>query len=360
MPHAMPRPLVIAAAAIVLTSVPGSAHAGWSAVGGDRNTRRVGAAGASCIASIDNAVSVIPDLGAVSGDGVLNSDGVDRAADLLRTGQSVDTILQALQGTFEPEHARRQYGVFALAEFSSPGAYTGAMAPTWAGDGQIEGVTVQASRVVDETVVDALLAPFVDEPAECPFTFADRLMASVEAGAASGGDTLCAPDQVARTAYLIVARPSDDAESPELEIIVEDQGLDGPNPVEILRQRYDEWRAANPPDDSECTGGTGTTGAVGTGGSDGGTTGVPPATGTGSSTSGGSSTGEVGTTGSTTVVGPTDEGGSSTGDSGLPPGKGGDVPGGGACTCTSGHGAETYLSPFVLLLFARRRKRACP
>lgn len=345
-----------------------TAHAGWSVVAGDRASRRVGAVGASCIASMDGAVAVMPDVGAVTGDGIINVAGVAKIADLISHGQTIDDSLNAVKAAFESGYRQRQYGVFSLAEFDAPQAFTGDLAPDWSGDMQVPGVSVQGARVADETFVEPMLAPFVDEPPQCPYSLADRLMAALEVGAAAGGDTLCAPDQVARTAYLIVARPFDTMEEPELEIVIPDQGLDGMDPVMLLRQEYDLWRAENPPDSTGCDGGTGTTGGVGTGtGGDpdtSGTTGSDPGTtsGTGEPPGGASTAGDVSTSGAQTGGTETTGAAATTGGgSGLPPGRGGDLPSGAACACRqpseAGAGPSQATGWFWLVLLGVTGRR---
>jgi len=83
--------------------------------------------------------------------------------------------------------------------------------------------------------VSATLQAFLEHPAR---PLAERLLAALEAGAASGGDRRCGR-QTARSAYLVVARPGDSASSPTVRIVVPGQSEGGPNPVHLLRQRYE-------------------------------------------------------------------------------------------------------------------------
>jgi uncharacterized Ntn-hydrolase superfamily protein len=70
---------------------------------------------------------------------------------------------------------------------------------------------------------------------------ADRLLAALEAGAARGGDNPCGM-QKARSAFIIVARPTDDISLPYLRINIPGQEAGGANPIKLLRQKYNEWR----------------------------------------------------------------------------------------------------------------------
>ena len=69
-------------------------------------------------------------------------------------------------------------------------------------------------------------------------SFADRLMAALEAGAAAGGDRRCGK-QNARSAFIIVANPTDDESSPYLNL---KRKAYFANPIDLLRQTYDEWK----------------------------------------------------------------------------------------------------------------------
>ena len=236
--------------AFSIGSVPTAARATWSVVGTDPLTREVGIAGASCVSGVEGIAGVLPNHGAVAAQARFNQRGIDRALVLMGEGKTPREIIQGVTDpAFAPNFDVLQFGVVTLD--TPPAGFTGANATSWAGDVQGPYASVQGNILVGENVVKAGLAAFEANLAACPVTLADRLMAGLEAGSAAGGDRRCSgtPSETALSAFVIVALPTDTTSSLELVIT-------GPvrnaNPVAQLRQRYDAWRAAHPPDASRC------------------------------------------------------------------------------------------------------------
>lgn len=259
-------------AAVLLA--PAAAHATWSIVAVDPETGQVGGINASCVEApygttlLPLALGIVPDVGALAAQAALNQTTRDLAVALLGDGVAPEQVIAMVNAT-DPGSASRQYGVVTLD--SQTATFTGAANQDWAGDAEGVGLTAQGNLLVGPAVVGDALAAFEAERLECPFTLADRLMLALEAGATQGGDDRCSLEQTALAATLQVGYPGDDPDALTLDLRIASQPEGGDNPVVLLRAAYDEWRAANPPDDSHCFGGsTGgdTTGDTGDGDAD--------------------------------------------------------------------------------------------
>ncbi len=248
-------------AAAVGVGVPATAEATWSIVGVDPQTREVGVAVASCVEApfgttlLPNAAGLAPGEGALAAQALVSEAYRDQAVALLAAGNSAQDVIEKVVAA-DPAAARRQYGVVTLA--GETATYTGADANDWAGALRGENVTVQGNLLHGPEVLGAALAAFEAEAPTWPWTLADRLMVALEAGAARGGDSRCSKEQTALAAVLKVARASDAKDSAYIDLRIPSQPMGGDNPVVLLRAAYDEWRDANPPDDSMCDAGTGT------------------------------------------------------------------------------------------------------
>jgi uncharacterized Ntn-hydrolase superfamily protein len=88
-------------------------------------------------------------------------------------------------------------------------------------------------------VLDQSLAAFASATRKCGLPYS--LLRALEAGSEAGGDRRCSPEQTALSAFLIVARPGDDADAPYLRLVSPDQPEGGANPVAVLDGLFREW-----------------------------------------------------------------------------------------------------------------------
>ncbi|MGI8671529.1 MAG: DUF1028 domain-containing protein [Luteitalea sp.] len=225
----------VALIAMMGLALPTSASATWSIVAVDPTTGEVGSAGASCTSYVAGIVGVVPGKGVIVAQAMSNPLARRLGIELLRQGKSPTAVVSAITSpVFDDSFAEQQYGVAALAFAGAPAAFTGADTHGWHGHLLAPGVAVQGNILTGPEVVSATLDAFRKDPAR---PLAERLLAALEAGGASGGDRRCG-SQTARSAYLVVARPGDSASAPAVRIVVPGQGEGGPNPVHLLRQRY--------------------------------------------------------------------------------------------------------------------------
>ena len=170
-----------------------------------------------------------------------NSDRVDRAASRLLAGASAqDVIAAATSG--DSEFPARQYGVATLAHGEAN--FTGAENDDWAGGVSGPSVSAQGNILVGPTVVSATLEAFQEVMKQPGAVLSDGLVAALETGAMQGGDNRCPRDQAAQSAFLAVARTSDQGDTLSRWLTVPPQSIGEQNPVVLLRQSYDRGESS--------------------------------------------------------------------------------------------------------------------
>ena len=170
-----------------------------------------------------------------------NSDRVDRAASRLLAGDSAqDVIAAATSG--DSEFQARQYGVATLAHGEAN--FTGAENDDWAGGVSGPSVSAQGNILVGPTVVSATLEAFQEVMKQPGAVLSDGLVAALEAGAMQGGDNRCPREQAAQSAFLAVARTSDQGATLSRWLTVPPQSIGEQNPVVLLRQSYDRGESS--------------------------------------------------------------------------------------------------------------------
>lgn len=156
----------------------------FSIVARDPATGQMGVAVASRYFSVG---SVVPwaeaGVGAVATQANVNVGYGRRGLELLRQGRpAADVIKQLLaEDTFEGKDGRQVAVVDAKGNIA---AYTGANAPTWAGDRQGKTWSAQGNILVGPQVPEAMGKAFDETSGE----LAEKLYAALKAGDAAGGD----------------------------------------------------------------------------------------------------------------------------------------------------------------------------
>jgi uncharacterized Ntn-hydrolase superfamily protein len=259
----------LARAVLAAATALGTArHAGatYSIAAVDTATRKVGAAGTSCLGGAD--VYII--YGSVPGRGVVVSQAIagyrDRAVELLAEGMApVDILATITAPSFDGNLAkRRQYAVADLE--GRVAAYTGTETQAYAGDRQgVSGsfvYSVQGNILTGEAILTQTAAGF--EGGGCDL--AERLLRALEGGAlGGGGDSRCTPDGIpSDSAFVQVDREGEPAGS-YIKLQVPTSGTD--NPLVELRASFDDWRASHPcPMPTAGAGAGGSDGGAGRGG----------------------------------------------------------------------------------------------
>jgi uncharacterized Ntn-hydrolase superfamily protein len=158
---------------------------------------------------------------------------------MLLEGASPTEVIEAITDSkFDPTFSTQQYGVAAFGFENETRSYTGANVHDVKADTQGYGVIVQGNILPNEDVVIETMKAFENSLKNGKLSFADCLMAALEAGAAAGVDRRCGK-QKARSAFIFVANPDDTSSSPYLNLKIKTYFA---NPINVLRKMYDEWK----------------------------------------------------------------------------------------------------------------------
>ena len=244
----------------------------FSIVALDPVTGDVGAAGASCVPiTAATLAAFAPGQGAAAIQAAFTPNNQSQVLDLLLQGKSASQIIDHVSRVDYDEMVDdRQYGVVTFQDENIQAAgFTGADNTNWAVDRQditfavsAQGNTLESQAVIDDAMSAFMAADFGS--VELP----DRLLRSLEAASAAGGDRRCNQAdfyQTAQAAFIAVSKagqppfstgigkdpsPNDPA-LPWLFIsVVEAKG--GPNPLLDLRSKYNTWRSENLPACMDC------------------------------------------------------------------------------------------------------------
>lgn len=231
----------------LLLSLPNLAMATWSVTAVDPKTREVGIAGASCTDFVFGIAGVAPGKGVIVAQAMSNMRAKRVGVKMLLEGASPGDVISLITNPeFDLNFSLQQYGIAALGFENKSATYTGTDTDGSKGTAQGYGVSVQGNTLTGPEVIRDAMSAFEAASKNGQMSFADRLMASLEAGAARGGDNRCGK-QKARSAFIIVARPTDDINAPYLRINIPGQEEGGANPIKLLRREYDQWSGDRKP-----------------------------------------------------------------------------------------------------------------
>jgi uncharacterized Ntn-hydrolase superfamily protein len=163
---------------------------------------------------------VRPGVGAVSTQSWVNPYLAIKALDLLAAGRSVRDTLDNVLGT-DAQAELRQIGI--VAANGEALSWTGKQCTDWAGERTGPGYAIQGNMLTGPDTLDAMQAAFMRS---IGMKFEERLLLTLEAGQAAGGDS-----RGQQSASLIVYR---DEPYPYLDVRVDEH----PNPVRELRRVY--------------------------------------------------------------------------------------------------------------------------
>lgn len=208
------------------------ASATWSILAVDRDTGEIGIAGASCTFDVSGIASLIPKEGAIVVQAASNYFARMEGVELMENGASVEQVLSAMKAEqFSPE--RQQYGVISVKDGTEPLTYSGSEISDWNGGKSASDFTVIGNILVGQHVVDGAFDAYNDAR---HLPFGDRLMASLSAGADSGGDNRCG-EQKARSAFIMLYSPETESNTKLSVFGIADGGRPA---VELLQAKYKE------------------------------------------------------------------------------------------------------------------------
>ncbi len=222
----------------------------FSIVAIDPLNGQVGSAGATCLDSVMEGTSAVIISVILPGKGVIHTQSfwnpVNQANATLRMqmGDSPEEIISWLQANdADGNPAIRQYGIADLDESDQVrvAAFTGASCFDWKGHQFGPNYAIQGNILSGESILDSMAMRFFFEPGD----LAQKLMASLQGAKKIGADTRCNAHGVSsRSAFLRVANPSD-SNTLYCDLVV-GSTPSGVDPIDVLQDKFDVWREANP------------------------------------------------------------------------------------------------------------------
>ena len=222
---------------IVILTISFSSNATWSIIVIDPKTKEIGIAGASCTQSVYGIGAIIPGKGAVVVQAMSNYAARLKGLKMLMADASPEEILKAMKDPeFDPEE--QQYAVISVKYIDRPATYTGTETYEGKGTSTANGISVQGNTLTNAGDIQAILDAAVKAQKDS-LPIEEVLMQALEMGSKLGGDKRCGSIK-ASSAFIIVAKPTDDAKKPFLKLIV-NRNEDDVNAVETLRKKLDSW-----------------------------------------------------------------------------------------------------------------------
>ena len=224
-------------ALLFLTTSFLKSNATWSIIVIDPKTKEIGIAGASCTPSVYGIGAIIPGKGAVVVQAMSNYAARLKGLKMLLADAAPEEILKAMRDPeFDPEE--QQYAVISVKYIDHPVTYTGTETNEGKGALTANGISVQGNTLTNADDLQAILNTAIKAQKDS-LPIQDVLLLALEAGSKLGGDKRCG-DTKASSAFIIVAKPGDDAKKLFLKLVV--NGTDKKvNAVEALRIKFDAW-----------------------------------------------------------------------------------------------------------------------
>ncbi len=230
----------IAATFLLLFTLVRSALATWSIIVIDARTKEIGIAGASCTSDCSGIGSIIPGKGAIVVQAMSNYNAHDVGRKAIQNDRPPEEIIAGLQeARFDPSH--QQYAIVTLNHLD-PVTYTGDSTVFHKGTLTGQSISVQGNLLATEQTLKAVFDAVV-KARNRSLSLSETLMLALEAGAAAGGDKRCGA-QKAQSAFIRLAKSTDEATTPYLNLVISGRPKGGENAVALLRERYEQWKQA--------------------------------------------------------------------------------------------------------------------
>ncbi|MGB0714776.1 MAG: DUF1028 domain-containing protein [Phycisphaerae bacterium] len=254
-------------------ALPNTAHATWSIVLIDTESKEIAVGSATCLTGFDlrqNLPVVLVDVGAACAQSAVDQSGGNRIRlrEQLELGTDPEQILQILEN-FDSGHQSRQYGIVDVegraATFT--GSQAGAHASGVVGMTGTIAYAIQGNVITGPPVVLDAAAAVIETPGDLPA----KLMAAMEAARAAGGDGRCsclllnptacgAPppsfEKSAHIAFMVGTRTGDQDGGCNgslgcatgdyfMNFNIANQSAMDEEPVFQLQDQFDQWRSDN-------------------------------------------------------------------------------------------------------------------
>jgi len=203
----------------------------------DPVTGEVGSAGASCIENSHIISDVHPGVGVIHTQAYYVPGNQNYAEDLMNLGVAPAAIIDSLVlNDFFGNATIRQYGVVDLVDGGRSAAYTGESCSEW--KGHLTGVTyaIQGNILLGPEILDGMETNFIATDGN----LACKLMAALQGAKVPGADTRCLDAGIsALSAFIRVAKSTDEANSLWLDLKVIDVEGDSIDPIDSLQTIFD-------------------------------------------------------------------------------------------------------------------------
>jgi uncharacterized Ntn-hydrolase superfamily protein len=171
---------------------PSIVLATWSIGAVNPESGAVGIAGASCTYSVWGIAGIAPGKGVIAAQAMSNKKARNLGVRMLIEGSSPSEILIAITDyEFDPSFSTQQYGIVALGYENESRGFTGESVSNYKEDVQGYGASVQGNILVNMDVIIETMKAFENSLKNDQLSFADSLMAALEAGSTAGGDRRC-------------------------------------------------------------------------------------------------------------------------------------------------------------------------
>jgi uncharacterized Ntn-hydrolase superfamily protein len=215
-----------------------ASHATWSIIVVDPKTKEIGIAGASCTKSVYGIGAIIPGKGAIVVQAMSNFFARKKGWEMIMEGKSATEILNTIKDPqYQPDV--QQYGIVCMNDLVHPQTFTGKECTLYNGSITGYGISVQGNTLTSDDELQAIFNAALKAQKDS-LSLQDVLMLALEAGSNSGGDKRCG-ELKAWSAFVTVAKPTDDANKPWLNLVV--YGTDEKvNAVESLEKKFNDWK----------------------------------------------------------------------------------------------------------------------
>jgi uncharacterized Ntn-hydrolase superfamily protein len=233
--------MIVRCAALAGLLFAAHAHATYSIVAIDPETREVGSAGATCINNYELApgiTRIVPGKGAVNFQAYTNTPGLPLAVQHIQSGDDATTVMNKVNAADSNAERRQNLAITLHGSDIETAVFTGTVPQGyggWAGSAVGDDYVIAGNILIGSYVVDAMRDAYLAAQGD----LRDRLMQSVLAASKIvGADERCLSfGTSAATAYVRVAQPGDLMGHPSY-YERQDAIQNSTDPVAAIYQRY--------------------------------------------------------------------------------------------------------------------------
>lgn len=224
----------------ILWFLTSQAHATWSIVILDPETKNIGMAGASCTHNVFGIAKYITDKGVVIAQAVSERKAWIKAVNMLMEDKHPIQIIDSITNpNFDPDFALRQYAIVSFKHFDNPVTFSGDSIANYKRNAYTApGISVQGNSLASEKVLKEVFKAVLKAQKDGK-SMEEMLLIALEVGSKYGGDIRCG-DQTATSCFIQIGKPDDDRSSAYLDLRIVGTPKGELNPIAILREEYEQ------------------------------------------------------------------------------------------------------------------------